>query len=160
MNKIKSLLLSLLIGLTIFLNINFINAITIEDKNYVTGNPTVSDTDISWEANPIQGWSKLFGDKLKWILNNIAQPSNYDTALWRAMSLIQTTINRLLGMLAFFALIYMLYCWARIFSAWADDANVKKWKKWISTSAIALAWIWLSWLIISAMIWFINLMAG
>ena len=164
MNKFKTICLSLLIGLTIFSNI-FINAeskVNISDQKYIRNDQapvTVGGENINWEDKPIQAWTKFLWDKLNGILNNLAFPDNYDTSLWRAMALIQTTINRLLGMLAFIALIYMIYCWARVFAAWADDTNAKKWKKWITTSAIALAWIWLSWLIISAMIWFIKLMA-
>ena len=56
----------------------------------------------------------------------------------------------------FIALIYMLYCWFLVISSWSDDKNASKGKKWIKTAAIAIAWVWLAWLIISVMIRFIG----
>ena len=50
----------------------------------------------------------------------------------------------------------MIYCGFLVFSSGSDDKNASKGKKWISTAAIALTGIGLSWLIISAMIRFIQ----
>ena len=122
----------------------------------------------TWESTPIiswniiykpEQWSKTFTDKLQWILH-LPQKNGYETSLWYILSLIQIIINRLLWILSFIALVYMLYCWFLVFSAWSDDKNTAKGKKWISTAAIALAWIGLSWLIISAMIWFISIISA
>lgn len=110
---------------------------------------------------------ELDGDTDKWIsrfdslINWIIHPSNdykYDSKLKNVTSLIQITINRLLWILSLVALVYVLYCGFSIFSAWSDDGKVKKWKKWLTTAAIAIAWIWLSWLIVSLMLWFINIL--
>lgn len=103
----------------------------------------------------IAEWTAYETNNLKWILQ-FPERSEYSTPLWYALKLIQFSINWILGILSFVALMYMLYCWFLVFSSWSDDKNMQKGKKWISTAAIALAWIWLSWLIISAMIWFIN----
>lgn len=123
-------------------------------------NPVASTENIKpleWQKD-IWNWSKYLwwkDWKLVWILIP-DKPENYDTSLWYAMQLIQIIINWLLWILAFVSLIYMLYCGYLIFSSWADEWSAKKWKAWIKTSAIALAWIGLSWLIISAMIWFVQ----
>ena len=111
------------------------------------------------EIENINEWWKTFSDKLEWILR-LPQKNDYATSLWYVTSLIQISINWLLWILAFVALVYMLYCGFLVFSSWSDDKNASKGKKWISTAAIALAWIWLSWLIISAMIRFINIIAS
>ena len=125
-------------------------------------------TKFVWDTSPgvndekievINKWPKIFTDKLKWIIH-LPQKDEYPTSLGYVTSLIQITINRLLWILAFVALIYMLYCGFLIFSSWSDDKGAAKGKKWISTAAIALAWIGLSWLIISAMIRFINLISS
>ena len=123
----------------------------------------------SWEASSpqiegeeiekINEWWKTFSDKLGWILQ-IPQKEDYTTSLWYVTTLIQVLINWLLWILSFVALVYMLYNGFLVFSSGSDDKNASKGKKWISTAAIALAWIWLSWLIISAMIRFINNIAS
>jgi len=96
-------------------------------------------------------------EKSKWILH-LPQADEYKTELWYALALVKIAVNRILWMLAFVALIYMLYCWYLILSSWSDEKSAEKWKKWIKTAAIAIAWIGLAWLIISAMIWFIKVL--
>ena len=116
--------------------------------------PVVSGNNVE----EISQWSNSFSERLKWIVY-LPEPWNYSTSLWYAIALIQLLVNRILWMLAFIALIYMLYCGFLVLSAWSDDGNAGKGKKWISNAAIALAWIWLSWLIVSVIIWFIRLVA-
>lgn len=117
--------------------------------------PKMSDTTIE----RVDDWAKTFSEKLHWILK-LPTKTNYTTSLWYVISLIQISINWLLWILAFVALVYMIYCWFLVFSSGSDDKNAAKGKKWISTAAIALAWIWLSWLIISAMVRFITLISN
>ena len=106
----------------------------------------------------IDQWSHRMSEKTKWILH-LPEPNDYDTWLWYVIALIQIAINWLLGMLAVIALVYILYCGFLILSSWSDDKNVSKGKKWISNAAVAIAGIGLSWLVISAMIWFINIIS-
>lgn len=113
--------------------------------------------DGTWTEN-IQQWTKIFSDKLDWILQ-LPQRDDYVTALWYALSLIRISINWILWLLALVALVYLLYCWFLVLTSWTGDKNASKGKKGISTAAIALAWIGLSRLIISAMIWFINMIS-
>jgi len=104
----------------------------------------------------INRWSHRFGtEKLKWIIK-LPIKDDYTTSLGYVMAMIQTAINWLLGMLAFIALTYMMYCGFLVFSSWTDDKNASKGKKWIWTAAIALAGIGVSWLIISMILWLIN----
>lgn len=110
-------------------------------------------------TGPIDQWSNRLSKLLEWIIK-FPQRTEFSTPLWYATKLIQISINWILWILSFIALVYMLYCWFLIFSSWSDDKNVQKWKKWISTAAIALAWIWLSWLIVSVMIWFLRLITN
>lgn len=118
-----------------------------------------STAQMGWTTiTEINQWWKTLTDKLEWILH-LPQKDEYITSLWYVTALIQITVNWLLWILAFIALVYMLYSGFLIFSSWSDDKGAAKGKKWISTAAIALAWIGLSWLIISAMIWFINLIS-
>ena len=126
-------------------------------------------TSFSWSSTPAVDYEVLSGridegahkftDHLEWVLIPYEE-TEYEDKLWYITSLIQIAINWLLWILAFVALVYMLYCGFLVFSSGADDKNATKGKKWISTAAIALAWIGLSWLIISAMIRFINLISS
>ncbi len=108
--------------------------------------------------NPIWDGTTIMWEKSKWILH-VPQPEEYSTKLWYTMSLIKIIINRTLGMLAFIALIYILYNWFLILAAWSDDKNATKWKSWIKTAIIAITWIWISWMIISAIIRLIGILA-
>ena len=128
------------------------------DKFNWDSTPTINSQEESQEIEGINQWSKTFSDKLEWILR-LPQKSDYPTSLWYVTSLIQITINWLLWILASVVLVYMLYCGFLILSSWSDDKNVSKGKKWISSAAITIAGVGLSWFVISAMIWFINLIS-
>lgn len=121
----------------------------------VVEDPTIDDEKMETIA---QGTHDTIYDKLQWVLR-FQEREEYSTTLWYAVSLVQVAINWILWILAFVALAYMLYSWFLVLSSWADDSKAKKGRKWISTAAIALAWIWLSWLIVSAMIWFITFLS-
>ena len=116
--------------------------------------PIISGNTVS-TGSSISEWSNSFSNKLAWIIH-IPQSNEYNTSLWYVIALIQIAINRFLWMLAFVALVYMLYNWFLVFTSWSESKNADKGKKWISTAAIALAWIGLSWLIISAILRLIN----
>ena len=120
--------------------------------------PRVNSGVESREMTDMDQSSYLLSEKLDGILK-LPQKQNYSTSLGYVLSLIKIAINWILWILSFVALVYMLYCWFLIFSSWSTDKNSQKGKKWISTAAIALAWIGLSWLIVSAMIWFITILS-
>ena len=107
------------------------------------------------ESDTIWQWTFNMWEKNKWILH-LPHADDYDTELWYALALVKIAVNWILWILAFIAFVYMLYSWFLVLSAWSDDKNVAKWKKWISNAAIAIAWIGLAWLIVSAMIRFIK----
>ena len=118
--------------------------------------PAISDKEINGNINE---WAYTLTENLEWVLEPYEE-TKYEDKLWYITSLIQIVINWLLWVLALIALVYMLYCWFLVFSSGSDDKNASKGKKWISTATIALAGIGLSWLIISAMIRFINLISN
>lgn len=157
MKKFNKVCIFLLAWLLIFI-INFSSA---RPKFWVDAN-TWKDTTpkVSGEVldNNFDEWSHPLSDKLRGILK-FPEKENYTTSLEYVLHLIKISINWILGILSFVALVYMLYCWFLIFSSWASDKNTQKGKKWISTAAIALAGIGLSWLIVSAMIWFITILS-
>ena len=164
MLKLKKIWLLLIGGIiALWFNFQFTNWLCLErdhcnerwsqwderDSTAVMSWNIVSDTDSIWS------WSKVMWDKSTWIVH-LEQVENYDTELWYALSLIQIAVNWILWILAFVVFGYMLYNWFLVLSAWSNDKNVAKWKKWISNAIIAIVWIGLAWLIISAMIRFIK----
>jgi len=126
-----------------------------DQNSYVTKSDDIKPQIDNTEMEDIQSGSEDIRGKLLWLIE-LPKIEDYSTSLWYVMSLIQVAINRVLWILSFISLIYMLYCGFLVFSSWSDDKNASKWKKWISTAAIALAWIGLSRLIVSAMIWLIS----
>ena len=126
---------------------------------YNPNNPATVDENIVSSGNSIQQWSDIFSNRLEWIIH-IPQSNEYSTSLWYVIALIQIAINRFLWLLASIALVYMLYNWFLVLTSGSDSKNADKGKKWISTAAIALAWIGLSWLIISAILWIIGVIAN
>ena len=120
--------------------------------------PKINEEEIA-KQDPTWQWIKVMWDKSKWILH-LPQSDNYETELWYLLALIQIAVNWILWMLAFIALVYMLYCWFLVLSSWSDDKTASKWKDWIKSAVIAIAWIWIAWLIVSAMIWFIQLITN
>lgn len=152
-----------LLGMTLSLWISFLynpclwwlsNWNPIIPQTNTNTNPQIDNKNV----NTIEEWSHRMSEESEWILH-LPQPKDYNTWLWYVIALIQIIINRLLWILAFVALIYMMYCGFLVLSAGSDDNTASKGKKWISTAAIALAWIGLSRLIVSAILRFITIMA-
>lgn len=161
MKKFYRLWIFLLVWLCIF-TLNFSNAKSpLRDKWEAHPTPTIQDPSINKGGinGKIGEWSTAETDKLHWILH-FPERTDYSTNLSYALKLVQIFINWILWLLATVALIYMLYCWFLVFSSWSEDKNAQKGRKWISTAAIALAGIGLSWLIVSIMIWLINSFTG
>jgi len=110
----------------------------------------IGDEEISG-IDDIWSWSKAIADKSLWIIN-LPQSTDYENELWYVIALVQIAVNRTLWILSFVTLVYLLYNWFLILTSWSDSKNAEKWKKGISSAAIALAWIAISRLIISIMI--------
>lgn len=75
--------------------------------------------------------------------------SGINTAEDHVMSILKRIINWALWMLWLIALIYLLYHGFLMVTAAGDDAQFKKWTKWLKYAAIALWWIALSRFIVS-----------
>lgn len=164
--KILKKIWLLLAWFSIIFGINFSSGLRAPSPQYAattTSNITgiIDGTTVS-ESWSIIEWSHTISDQLNGIVNtpNNNTHDNYTTSLWRVITLIQKAINRLLWILAFVALVYMLYNWFLVLTSWSESKNADKGKKWISTAAIAIAWIGLSWLIISAILRLINNIAA
>lgn len=89
------------------------------------------------------------------VISNVKIDS-HSGALDATMNLIQIIINYALWILAFLALVYLIYHGFLMFSAAGDDKKFDKWKSGIKIAAIALIGIGLSWMIVSVILWFIS----
>ncbi len=69
---------------------------------------------------------------------------------------VKVTINWLLWILATVALVICLYAWFKMLTSWSDSKGYDAGLKTLKNAAIWLVIIWLSWLIVSAIFWFIN----
>ena len=70
---------------------------------------------------------------------------------------IKSTINWILGILATVALTICMYAWFKMLTSWSDSKWYDAGWKTLKNAALWLAIIWLSWLIVSAIIRFIKL---
>lgn len=70
---------------------------------------------------------------------------------------IQTAINRVLGILAFIALLILMYAWFLMLTAAGDDEKYGKWFNILKQVALWLAFIGLAWLVVSMIFYLIDL---
>ena len=83
--------------------------------------------------------------------------TTYQNAQTRTMGIVQKAINYVLWLVSLVALIYLIYHGFLILTAAGDDTQYKKWLWGMKYAAIAIWWIGLSWLIVSAIFWVIDL---
>jgi len=72
------------------------------------------------------------------------------------IEIIQSAINRALGLLAFIALIILLYAWFLMLTAAGNEERYNKWRVILKQVALWLLFIGLAWIIVSMIFWIIN----
>jgi hypothetical protein len=95
-------------------------------------------------------------NKIWWITNNEDQITSHKEAESQVMQIIKNVINYALWLLSLISLVYLIYHGFLMITAAGDDTQYKKWLKWLKFAAIALAWIWLSWIVISFIFYIIQ----
>jgi hypothetical protein len=91
-------------------------------------------------------------DSLPWVEANMTWAQND----WLVSSVIQTAVNRVLGILAFIALLILLYAGFLMLTAAGDDDRYNKWFTILKQVALWLVMIWLAWLIVSMIFYLID----
>ena len=94
-------------------------------------------------------WSNCFVDGI----NTIWTEKNQES---RLLDTIKNTINRVLWILATIALVICLYAGFKMLTSWWDSKWYESWVKILKNAALWLVIIWLSRLIVSAILWFID----
>ena len=105
-------------------------------------------------------------DDVNWYWSGIKNAVSWISAIWTTwtdennwdeiLNTAQRTINRILWMLSFVALVLCLRGWFQMLTAAWDDWKVKSWTKVLKHAAIWLAVIGLSWLIVSFIFWIVG----
>ena len=75
------------------------------------------------------------------------------------VSVVKWVINRVLWILAFIALIVLLYGGFLMVTAWWDDWRYDKWFTILKQAAVGLVLIWVAWFIVSIIFWLISVTA-
>lgn len=85
--------------------------------------------------------------KIEWIYDGEIETT--EDAWQLATDLMKWTVNYALWLIWLIALIYLMYHWFLTLTAWSNDEQASKWRKWIRYAFIAIAWIWLAWFFLS-----------
>lgn len=118
------------------------------------------ESDDGWSILHIGSHRIFWQWNVDWIVWADETIDSYGIALKKILTVIQNVVNYTLWLLWVIAVIYLLIHGFMILTAAWDDGRTKKWLKWIKNAFIAIAWIWLSWIIISFILRLINTFAA
>ena len=171
----KHLLLSLsclLLGVCSFLLLtcSFLPSSNIFAQFEIPGDNTIYNQDPSqalnaeWIDDPLrQGAFKVINaqdnnpeNKLWGITSADTEITTHPQSESAVLKIISNIINYALGLVSLVALIYLIYHGILVLTAAWDETQYKRWLKWVKYAAIALAWLWLSRILISFIFYVIN----
>lgn len=107
-------------------------------------------------AYGIVGGDNVDPDKKISSILEAGEITEHKTAMDSTLNFIKKIVNYLLWFLWLIALLFMIYHWFLMLTAAGDDAQYKKWLKSIKYAAIAIWWVWISWLFVSFIFWLIS----
>lgn len=121
---------------------------------------------LAWTAAVLPNYANADVVEQPWATGGSGQWDNPTwTDMWRdkaqtwseLLTTVKRTINWLLWILATIAVAICLYAWFMMVTSAGDEKKYQKWLTVLKYAAIGLAIVWLSWLIVSAIFWFIKL---
>ena len=115
--------------------------LTKEASDVVSDDISASDDAINAGIDAIW-WGKIDGIYGETISDNA-------TAWEKATNLMKWFINYALGLIGLIALWYLVVNGFIMLTAWDDEEKSARWMKWIRIAVIAIAWMALSWFILS-----------
>lgn len=108
-----------------------------------------------WSVSLAQRW---------WVtgVTGVVLPGTQNVTTWAASQALVTTtiqnaINRVLGILAFIALLILLYAWFLMLTAAGNEDQYNKWFTILKQVALWLVFIWLAWIVVSMIFRLIDL---
>jgi len=138
--KMKKMLLGAFLGMFTLAGVAVLPNFAAAQNNDPIDDTKPAGYDSSWD-NP-QGQDMITGKSQAWA---------------QLLTSIKTTINWLLGILATIAVAICLYGGFIMMTSTGDEKKYEKGLTVLKYAAIGLAIIWLSWIIVSAVFWFVNL---
>ena len=105
-------------------------------------------------------WNAQKVDNLPWLPGLETNKWNFnipESAANKFLASIKNIINRALGLLAFVAIVILLIAWFKMLFFAQDDWEQKKAFATVKNVAIALIFIGISWLIVSGIFWFVDI---
>ena len=97
------------------------------------------------------------GHKITNISNTNTTILSQEEAENKTLDMIHRLINRVLWILAFVALIVVIFGGFQMVTAAWDDAKYKSWKTALKKVSIGIIWIWISWLFVSLAFRFVDI---
>ena len=114
---------------------------------------TVINQQNFWE-DPLRQWVKDLGKSTEWIvnpdINSSQEAQNY------TLDFIRKIVNYFISILAFVALVVLIYGGVIALTASWDDNKFKQGLDLGKKAMISIVWIWLSWLIVSFMFYIVS----
>ncbi len=96
-----------------------------------------------WLVNAADAFWDTSAAQIAWIANSGTAASD------SLVTSLKIFINRVLGILSLITMVILLYAGFQMVTAAWDDTKYKNWFKILKQAAFGLAFIWLSWLIVS-----------
>lgn len=88
------------------------------------------------------------------------QIDNFENASQITLTFVSGVINRFLGLLSLIALIYLIYHAFMVVIWSSTQTKINDHRKAIYTALIVIIWIWLSWMIVSAMFYLVTVITS
>lgn len=111
----------------------------------------------NWIDDPLRNWTQDITEYVNWVINEPVYNSN--EAQTQTINLIKWIANYFLSILSLVVLGYFIYNWFVTVTANWDEGKFKKWLSWIKNATIAILWVWLSWFIVSLIVYVIKVIA-
>lgn len=114
--------------------------------------------------NPLREWTYLpvespDGTQQIWIINQ-GKIQTFEQGELQTLQYIKNLINYFIGFLGFIGLILLIAAGFRVVTAWSDDEKYKDAASTFRKVALAIAWIWLSWFIVTMIFYVVTLIVS
>ena len=124
------------------------------------GFPYLPDNSSTENSKIIVKESFLGDESNTWIVDQFLEEvwiKKYSSENWSAVSYIQEVVNYFLSILAFVALVVLIYGFYLLLFSWQwFDEWYRKAKKYIFVSGFSIIVIWVSWLIVSWLFYIVS----
>ena len=108
-------------------------------------------------------WSQIAQSR-EWVTSNTAVQWWVNVAWWTdtgkwdsIIDVIKNVINYALWFLWLIALVMLLVWWFKIVTAWWDEGAHEEWVKVLKNAAIGIAFIWISWFLVTFIFYVFSL---